>query len=61
MSVAADLLRTFEAEGSEAEEHHHDVPLDADIDENAHASGESGSRVAGTNTAYGSPHLKTVV
>ncbi|MFI5738309.1 xanthine dehydrogenase accessory protein XdhC [Streptomyces anulatus] len=61
VSVAADLLRTFEAEESEAEEPHRDVPMDADIDESAHAPGEGGPRAAGTNTAYGSPRLRTVV
>ncbi|MEU4030092.1 xanthine dehydrogenase accessory protein XdhC [Streptomyces anulatus] len=61
VSVAADLLRTFEAEESEAEEPHRDVPMDAGIDENAHAPARSGVRSAGTNIAYVSPHLRTVV
>ncbi|MEV5263650.1 xanthine dehydrogenase accessory protein XdhC [Streptomyces anulatus] len=60
VSVAADLLRTFEAEG-EAEDHPTDEPVDADIDESAHAPARSGVRSAGTNIAYVSPHLRTVV
>ncbi|MFD6591427.1 xanthine dehydrogenase accessory protein XdhC [Streptomyces anulatus] len=58
VSVAADLLRTFEAE---EEDHPTDEPVDAGIDESAHAPARSGVRSEGTNIAYVSPHLRTVV
>lgn len=61
VSVAADLLRTFEAEEYGAQEHHRGETVDADTDEDAPAAARSGFRAAGANIAHAPPHLKTVV
>ncbi|MFF8468025.1 xanthine dehydrogenase accessory protein XdhC [Streptomyces griseus] len=60
VSVAADLLRTFEAEAG-SDEHRRSEPTDADIDANAHAAPQARARAARTDTPHAAPHLRTVV